>query len=126
MDDDLNTAGAIGLIFEKMKEMNRLLDASGDKPDDRDLDRLKNERNNLFLAAQVLGILNENPEDFSRLLSGTDEGVDRDEVERMIRERTEARAKKDWAAADALRDRLKEMGIVLEDGPQGTTWRVDV
>jgi cysteinyl-tRNA synthetase len=47
-------------------------------------------------------------------------------VERMIEERTAARADKDWAKADAIRDRLQEMGVVLEDGPHGTTWRYDI
>ena len=49
-----------------------------------------------------------------------------DEIERMIGERAGARTKKDWKRADAIRDHLQEMGIVLEDGPQGTTWRFDV
>jgi len=41
----------------------------------------------------------------------------------LIKQRLDARQSKDWAAADAARDRLNEMGIVLEDGAQGTTWR---
>ncbi|KUR35086.1 hypothetical protein AWF48_14410 [Escherichia coli] len=45
------------------------------------------------------------------------------EIEALIQQRLDARKAKDWAAADAARDRLNEMGIVLEDGPQGTTWR---
>jgi len=44
----------------------------------------------------------------------------------MIRERRDARAGKDWARADDIRDRLQEMGVVLEDGPKGTIWRFDV
>ena len=43
------------------------------------------------------------------------------EIEALIKQRNEARAAKDWALADAARDRLNEMNIVLEDGPQGTT-----
>jgi cysteinyl-tRNA synthetase len=74
----------------------------------------------------VLGLLEENPEDFFRKLSKSSEGIDVGEVEKMIQERSRARAEKDWAQADALRDRLQEMGIVLEDGAQGTTWRFDV
>ena len=45
------------------------------------------------------------------------------EIEALIQQRLDARKAKDWAAADAARDRLNEMGIVLEDGPKGTTWR---
>jgi cysteinyl-tRNA synthetase len=126
MDDDLNTVGAIGLIFEKVKEMNRVLDLHGDRLDDVSLNQLKNDRHNLFIATRVLGLLEENPEDFFRKLSKSSESTDVGEVERMIQERSRARAEKDWAQADALRDRLQEMGIVLEDGAQGTTWRFDV
>ena len=48
------------------------------------------------------------------------------EIEKMIQERDIARKKKDWKKADAIRDKLKEMGIILEDTPQGTKWRLDV
>ena len=44
----------------------------------------------------------------------------------MIEDRTEARAAKDWEKADGIRERLKGLGVILEDGPQGTTWRLDV
>ncbi|MGD9041009.1 MAG: cysteine--tRNA ligase, partial [Desulfobacteraceae bacterium] len=74
----------------------------------------------------ILGILEENPEDFLKKLSSYAESIDTDEVERMIAERTKARTDKDWAKADAIRDRLLEMGIVLEDGPHGTSWRYDI
>ncbi len=125
MDDDLNTAGAVGLIFEKVKEINRLMDAYEGKSDETVQVRLKKDRRDLLQAAGVLGILRESPEDFLRK-AGRHEGVDIDEIDGMIRERAKARSKKDWAAADSIRDRLKEMGIVLEDGPLGTTWRFDV
>jgi len=122
MDDDLNTAGAIGLIFEKVKEMNRILDAYQARPDDSALTLLKNERENLIKAARVLGLLEDNPEVFFGKISQTPD-IDPEEVEKMIRERSEARARKDWVMADSIRDRLQEMGIVLEDSPQGTIWR---
>ncbi|HJX35073.1 MAG TPA: cysteine--tRNA ligase [Desulfatiglandales bacterium] len=122
MDDDLNTAGAIGLIFEKVKEMNRILDAYQARPDNSSLTLLKTERENLIKAAGVLGLLEDNPEVFFSKISQTSD-IDPEEVEKMIRERSEARARKDWAMSDSIRDRLQEMGIVLEDGPQGTIWR---
>ena len=126
MDDDLNTAGAVGLIFEKVKEMNRLMDSHGSRPDERITGLLKNDRHHLFKAARVLGLLDEHPEIFFRKLSHSAEGIDADEIERMIEERTKARAEKDWAKADVIRERLQVMGVVLEDGPQGTRWRFDV
>ncbi len=123
MDDDLNTAGAVGLIFDKVKRINRILDA---QPDEKALAGLKADRHHLFQAADVLGILNRDPRDFFEEISRSADRVDADEIERMIDERTRARADKDWARADALRDRLKEMGVILEDGPQGTSWRMEV
>ena len=72
--------------------------------------------------AQVLGLLEQDPELF--LQGGAQ--ADDDEVakiEALIKQRNDARSSKDWALADAARDQLNDLGIVLEDGPQGTTWR---
>lgn len=72
--------------------------------------------------AQVLGLLEQDPELF--LQGGAQ--ADDDEVakiEALIKQRNDARSSKNWALADAARDQLNELGIVLEDGPQGTTWR---
>jgi cysteinyl-tRNA synthetase len=126
MDEDLNTAGAIAAMFEKVKGMNKIMDAYGDKPDDSILKQLANDRHHLFSASSILGMLEENPEDFFKKLSSYADSIDADEVEKMIEERTKARADKNWAKADAIRDRLQEMGVVLEDGPDGTTWRFDI
>ena len=122
MDDDLNTAEAIGLVFEKVKEINKILDSYQARSDDSALTLLKNNRENLIKAARVLGLLEDNPEVFfSKISEPLD--IDPEEVEKMIRERSEARDRKDWTMADFIRDRLQEMGVVLEDGPQGTIWR---
>ena len=126
MDDDLNTAGAIGLIFEKVREMNKLLDSKKGPFDEMTKKRLENDRHQLFLAARVLGILHERPEEFFSILAGAETHVDRSEIEKLIGDRVSARTAKDWAKADDIRERLKTMGVVLEDGPQGTAWRFDV
>ena len=126
MDDDLNTAGAIGLVFEKVREMNRLMDGLGPEPSQKDIDLLKSDRQNLFKAARVLGILNEVPEEFFKALSRPVDTLDVPGIEKMIEERSQARAEKRWKDADNIRDRLKGMGVILEDGPDGTSWRFDV
>ena len=126
MDYDLNTAGAIGLVFEKVKEMNRFMDDLDPKVDDKALDPLRHDRLLLFKAARVLGILNEVPEEFFRKISHPAETPEIQDIEKMIEDRSKARAEKKWQKADEIRDRLKEMGVVLEDGPNGTTWRLDV
>jgi cysteinyl-tRNA synthetase len=123
MDDDLNTANAIALLFEKVKDMNKTMDAP---LDDSSKARLSLERRHLFLTAEVLGFLHEEPEAFFEALAASMQAADSGEIERLMEERTTARKEKDWAKADAIRERLKDMGIVLEDGPKGTTWRYDV
>ena len=126
MDDDLNTAGALGLIFEKIKDMNRVLDSLGDKPDPEHAARLQDDRRHLLAAGKVLGLLNEKPEHFFEELASSAHAIDAQQVERLIQERAEARAKRDWAGADAIRDRLHGLGIVLEDTPKGTKWRYEI
>ena len=51
------------------------------------------------------------------------DGLSDEEVEGLVQQRLDARARKDWAEADRIRDELKELGIVLEDGAGGTSWR---
>lgn len=126
MDDDLNTAGAIGLVFEKVREINKVLDSREDTVDEKTGSRLRNDRRQLFLAGRLLGVLYESPDEFFQQLGSDKKGVESAEIKKMIMDRNEARASKDWAKADEIRDRMKEMGIVLEDGPGGTTWRLDV
>jgi cysteinyl-tRNA synthetase len=84
------------------------------------------ERRQLYLAAAVLGFLHEEPEAFFEALAASTQEADSGEIEKLIEERKSARKNKDWARADAIRQRLKDMGIVLEDGPKGTTWRYDL
>jgi cysteinyl-tRNA synthetase len=128
MEDDLNTAGAIGLMFEKVREINRLMDSSEALADDSTLRRLEHDRKDLLSAGLVLGLLETRPEQFFGELSKPSEleSIDPAVIQEMIQERTEARAQKEWAKADQVRNRLKDMGVILEDGPQGTSWRFDV
>ncbi len=125
MDDDLNTAGAVGLVFDKIRQINKILD--GFEPgNEKNKEALEENRRELFKMATVLGILQRTPEQFFEEMPRAQVEIDPAEVERLIAQRAEARARKDWATADKIRDQLKAKGIILEDGPQGTTWRVDV
>jgi cysteinyl-tRNA synthetase len=106
MDDDFNTAEAIGVLFDLVREVNK---AEGEKK--------------FALGSQlrelgaVLGCLQLDAKDF--LQSGD---VDADYVEAMIQKRIDAKKAKDFAMADGVRDELLAQGIVLRDGPEGTTW----
>ncbi|MEQ9846562.1 cysteine--tRNA ligase [Pectobacterium brasiliense] len=114
MDDDFNTPEAYSVLFDMAREVNRLKT--------EDVHAANQLASALRKLSGVLGLLEQDPEQF--LQNGAQ--VDDDEVkeiEALIQQRKDARAAKDWALADQARDRLNEMGIVLEDGPQGTIWR---
>ena len=71
--------------------------------------------------AAVLGLLGREPEAF--LQAGSGAGIAAAEIEKRIEARNAARKSKDFAQADRIRDELLEQGVMLEDGPGGTTWR---
>lgn len=114
MDDDFNTPEAYSVLFDMAREVNRL------KTDDAQAaNGLASELREL---AMILGILQQRPEDF---LQGSASGEDEEtaKIEALIKQRNDARQAKDWALADSARNQLTEMGIILEDGAQGTIWR---
>ena len=103
MDDDLNTADAISVIFEIVSEANRAITSgSGFSKEVITF--------TIDTISELGGVLG--------LLSKTDDALD-SEVEAIIEERAKARAEKNWAKSDELRDKLKEMGIIVKDTPQG-------
>jgi cysteinyl-tRNA synthetase len=119
MDDDLNTARAVAVLFDLVREINRLLDGG-------DVAGATAVRRDLAAAVTVLGIGERRAEEFldaerTRALAAA--GRTAADVERAIAERAAARAARDWRCADALRRDLLEAGIALEDGASGTTWR---
>ena len=106
MEDDLNTADAIAAIFNLAKEVNIML---GGTPSKEDCTAALN------MFDELCGVLG--------LVYNIDKADNLDaEIEELIAQRTAARKAKDFAKADQIRDQLKEMGIVLEDTPQGVKW----
>ncbi len=105
MEDDLNTADALAAVFTLAKDINLAIDASAKK-------------NELTAMAQTLdeltGVL-------GFLYNRKTDTIDA-EIEELIAKRTQARKDRNFAEADAIRDKLKEMGIILEDTPQGVKW----
>ncbi|KQN54381.1 cysteine--tRNA ligase [Erwinia sp. E602] len=114
MDDDFNTPVAYSALFDLAREVNRL---KGE-----DAAAANGLAARLRQLAAVLGLLAQDPEQF--LQSGVninDEEVA--QIEALIKMRFDARQAKDWAQADVARDQLNALGIILEDGPAGTSWR---
>ncbi|SDV49668.1 cysteine--tRNA ligase [Chitinasiproducens palmae] len=110
MDDDFNTAQAISVLFELAGEVNR--------------------RREPAMAAQLralggcLGLLQRAPRAFLQQGGGQAQAIDVAEIETLVEARRAAKAGRDFAQADAIRQRLLDSGVVLEDGAKGvTTWR---
>jgi cysteinyl-tRNA synthetase len=121
MDDDFNSAKAIGYLFEDLKELNSHIQSSGFASSDQ---------SNKVLALiyekfiRIFRILSLDFESISSPDSSKEEGglSDKD-IEDLIAKRNAARENKDFAKSDEIRDKLQEMNVVLEDRKEGTVWR---
>lgn len=110
LENDLNTPKALA-------ELSALSRAANASKDAGERSRLKAA---LLACGRLLGLLQQDPEDW---FAGDGGDLDVEKIEALIGERSAARRDKDFARADALRDQLYEMGIEIEDGPEGTRWR---
>ncbi|MBI3764129.1 MAG: cysteine--tRNA ligase [Chloroflexi bacterium] len=115
MDDDFNAPAAVAVLFELAKVVNTLLNS--DQPLGRGtleaIDALYRE-----LGGQVLGIIPE------QAAAGASAEREAGLIRLLIDMRAEARKRKDFATSDSIRDRLAALGVVLEDGREGTTWKI--
>ena len=113
MDDDFSTPEAQAVLFDLAREINRIKVSQPGKAG--------------VLAAELkslgylLGLLQREPDEF--LQAGSGDELNAEAIEQKIADRNTARANKDFALSDKIRDELLEQGIVLEDGPGGTSWR---
>ena len=107
MDDDINTADAISIIFELARFSNTNVNENSS---------LEWAEKNLNLFNELTGVLN--------IIKAEDTAsIDNEQIEKLIKDRVEAKKNKDFALADAIRDELKSMGIEIEDTRQGTKWK---
>jgi cysteinyl-tRNA synthetase len=122
--DDLNTAQALGFLFDAVRLANRLLESPGRDP--AHLAFLAYLAATLRDLGAVLNLLQADPDEMLATLrqQRADLEISPEDIEALIAERTAARKSKDFARADAIRKELTDKGILLEDTPQGTVWRV--
>ncbi|MDZ4781277.1 MAG: cysteine--tRNA ligase [Planctomycetia bacterium] len=124
MDDDFNTGGAIGDLFELLRALNKFCDdekldtAASAKPEA--IAALKQGARVLRELAGTLGLFRAAPQ----ASSGDDDGLVGKLMELMIKYRADARKNKNFALGDAIRKDLAELGLILEDRPTGTEWSV--
>ncbi|MCL4870466.1 MAG: cysteine--tRNA ligase [Anaerolineae bacterium] len=115
MDDDFNAPGALAVLHDMTRQVNTWVNEQGNLTQGslQAIDDLYRE-----LGGQVLGIVPESVESSSS--ADREDGL----VRLLIDLRSQARAKKEWATADQIRNQLKELGIVLEDRADGTIWKL--
>ena len=111
LKDDLNTPKALAALFELAGRINKAEDAAA----------LAQARAELVAGAQLTGLLQADPDAWFGL--DAIPPAERAEIDRLVAERAEARAAKDFARADQLREAIAEKGVTVEDGPEGSTWR---
>ena len=112
MNDDFNTAAAMGILFDVVYLINKSLKENETLPEEF----FNLSKNALAEYDSILGIIGNDEAE-------TEHDEESAEIEKLIQERTEARKSKNFARSDEIRDMLKARGIVLEDTPQGTKWK---
>ena len=111
LEDDLNSPKALAEMFNVARQLNKSTDAA-------ERQALASQ---LRAAGDLMGLLQSDPEEW--FAGGTGGELSADEIESLLEERKIARANRDFAAADSIRDKLSNAGIVIEDGADGARWR---
>jgi cysteinyl-tRNA synthetase len=127
LDDDLNMPIALAHVSEFLRAANELADRASAKKGSVTRSALDAARDGFTLLGGWLGLGAEDPAEVLlriRARRAAAKGLSPERVDQMIADRTEARAQKDFARADALRDELASLGVELHDGPAGTSWSI--
>jgi cysteinyl-tRNA synthetase len=111
LEDDLNTPKAMAEFFGLARELNKATDPG----------EQQQLAATMYATGDMLGLLQQDPDEW--FAGAADGELGAEAITEMIEKRNAARAAKDFATADALRDELAAAGVQIEDGPQGTTWR---
>ncbi len=120
MDDDFNTPRALALIFDEVRSLNRLLD-------DKQTKHVYARGASLEAMCETLGLLQDSPEVFFKKKKDhwlLQQGLTHEQIEEWLARRNQARKEKNWQEADRIRQELQDRGILIEDTPGGTLWKV--
>ena len=126
MNDDFNSALGIGVLFDAVRSINRMMDETGDA--------FKSNKDEMIFAAfagirrmgDILGILSESPAIYfekKKQAEAQKLSINSEFIENLIKEREAARQSKDFKKADQIREKLKGLNIQIEDRPEGTVWK---
>ncbi len=127
LDEDFNTAKAMASVFELVRAVNRF--ANHKKAKKRGGPVVAGALEAFNLVSETLGVLAMDVDAFQEEVKEKRckaMGLSREDIDNKIEARTTARANKDWAASDTIRDELDQAGVILMDSPTGTTWRLRI
>jgi cysteinyl-tRNA synthetase len=117
MDDDFNTPRSLALVFDEVRALNRLLD-------DKKFEGVESRAAALHVMCDTLGLLHKGYFDRKKERWLRRATISRETIESRITERDEARRARNWEKADRIREQLQNQGIVIEDTPGGSLWKV--
>ena len=127
MDNDFNSAQAIGIIFDAAKVLNKIIRNLPERQAPEDIKRLQKSIKSFLTLSQILGLLREPAQSFldnlkSKVLENS--AIDENTIDDLIEQRYLARLEKNWKLSDEIRDKLLAYNIELKDSPEGTSWSI--
>ncbi len=126
MNDDFNTAKGLAILFEAVRNLNRLMDNETEENSFETKGSAEVLVSDIVRITNTLGLLSEIPYDYfekKRSDALSESEIDPETIEKMIQERSDARKSKDFATADRIRKELEDMNIAIEDKAEGTVWK---
>jgi cysteinyl-tRNA synthetase len=127
MDEDFNTAETLGYFFDLQTHLNNLLNLSKGRPTEEILSVMRKGADHFSRIGSVFGLFKEDPESYlnSQRNAGLKKlNLSEEEIRKLIDERNIARREKNWKRSDEIRNDLLNQGIILEDSPSGTNWKL--
>jgi len=118
LSNELNTSFAIHELHKLLASLNIQLSRGNAKEED-----LASTKGHLLAQAKLLGLLGQAPDDWFNWSAPGGDAVDGSDIDQLVNERLQAKNEKDFKTADEIRDRLQAMGVIVEDGAGGSTWR---